>query len=581
MNDMKERKEDFPTSWELGDLISFFKGKGDPYNMVFQRGISLTSCVLKILENVVGNRIEPIIRNKSTSLQGGGKKGESPEEYIFALQTVIDINKKAGRPTKIIITDVEKAFDQAWRIGVFKNLIKRGISGEILELVWKMNSNAKARIKENSINHSEIFEVEESIKQGGGLSAILYGQHIGAIVEDMEKEQLGPKVGNIHVPALAWQDDVTLLPRDMDEEPIMIESFEKSTDKNRVKLAIEKKTKVLVVGKIEDAEPTIMKKKVVKETDNAKILGYVFNNKGNADTHLENKESESIAMMADMGLSINENNMGRIYLSSLLILYEKCFVHKMIHGLAGIPMNTSQWEKLESTDRKVLRNLLNLPSATPIISLYNEMGIIPIKFMLWKRKLGMWWRLNRKDSNLLMKECLSEQIKQGLPWLVEVNGIASKLKVDLTHAKKMSKESWKNHVKSKITDIVKEETIMEIAKLQGYNNNVKDEIMIGKKKRYASLSQKKAKVWFRMRADIIDPAPRQPYNPISKWKCKFCEENDQSTAHYVKSCKGIEDIFQGINRDNVYLIIQSMDCDEPTFHDVTYILQRVYDSINK
>ena len=186
-------------------------------------------------------------------------------------------------------------------------------------------------------------------------------------------------------------------------------------------------------------------------------------------------------------------------------------------------MNTSQWEKLESIDRKVLRNFLNLPSATPTISLYNEMGVIPIKFMLWKRKLGMWWRLNRKDSNLLMKECLSEQIKQGLPWLIEINGIASKLKVDLSHAKKMSKESWKNHVKSKIKDIVEEETIIEIAKLKGYNNNVIDEIEIGKRKRYTSLSQKKAKVWFRMRAGIIDPAPRQPYNPISKWKCKFCE----------------------------------------------------------
>ena len=97
---------------------------------------------------------------------------------------------------------------------------------------------------------------------------------------------MGPKVGKIHVPAVARQDDVTLIPRGLDEEPVMIETFEKSTDKNRVKLAIGKKTKVLVVGKIEDAEPTVMKKKVVKETENAKILGYVFNNKGNAHTHL-------------------------------------------------------------------------------------------------------------------------------------------------------------------------------------------------------------------------------------------------------------------------------------------------------
>ena len=172
VNNMKENKEDFPTSWELGDLISFFKGKGDPYDMIFQRGITLIAYMLKALENVTGGRIEPVIRKQSTPLQGGGKKGESPEEYIFALQTVIDINKKANKPTKIIITDVEKAFDQAWRIGVFKNLIKRGIQGEILELIWKMNDNAKARIKESSVRHSEVFNVEESLKQGGELSCM-------------------------------------------------------------------------------------------------------------------------------------------------------------------------------------------------------------------------------------------------------------------------------------------------------------------------------------------------------------------------------------------------------------------------
>ena len=246
-------------------------------------------------------------------------------------------------------------------------------------------------------------------------------------------------------------------------------------------------------------------------------------------------------MMATMGMSINENNMGRIYVSSLLILYEKCFVHKMLHGLPGIPMNTSQWDKLENIDRKVLRNFLNLPSSTPIISLYNEMGIIPLKFMLWKKKLGMWWRLNRKESNILMQQCLSEQINQSLPWMIEVNDIASKLKVDLTHAKEMSKESWKNHVKSRIVEVFQEETATEIGKLNGYRNNVKDEIEIGKKKKYMGLSQKKAKIWFRMRADIIDPAPRQPYHPLSKWKCKFCDENDQSTEHYVKNCKGIQE----------------------------------------
>ena len=282
LNNIKEKKEEFPKSWELGDIISFFKGKGDPLNLTYQRGITLTSCLLKILENVIGSRIEPIIRKNSTPLQGGGKKGESPEEYIFALQTIIDSNKKKQKPSKLIITDVEKAFDQAWRAGVFKNLQKRGVKGEILELVWKINNNIRARIKEDSKTHSQEFEAEESLRQGGGLSAILYGQHVSSVVEDLQEKEMGPQIGTIQIPALAWQDDVTLIPKDKEEECNMIEVFEKSTEENRIKLAIEKKTKVLNIGG-EDLEPTIMKGKVVKETEDAKILGYTFNSKANPD----------------------------------------------------------------------------------------------------------------------------------------------------------------------------------------------------------------------------------------------------------------------------------------------------------
>ena len=582
MNDIKENKEEFPASWEIGDVISFYKGAGDLFDMLFQRGITLTSCVLKTLESVVGCRIEPVIRENSTPLQGGGKKGESPEDYIFVFQTIIDKNKKFNLPTKLIITDVEKAFDQAWRLGVFENLMKRGIDGEILRLIWKMNNNIKARIKENSVTHSEIFDVEESLKQGGGLSAILYGQHISGVLEDLEDEELGPRIGSMRVPALAWQDDITLIPKDHKEESKMIEVFEKSTDKNRVKLAIEKKTKVLKIGADENFEPTVMKKRIVQETDQAKILGYIFNNSGNPDDHLSFKETETIGMMANMGLSINENHLGRIYLRSLLILYEKCFVSKILHGLAGIPMNKSQWEKLESIDRRVLRGFLNLPGCTPKVSLYNELGIIPLKYMLWRRKLGMWWRLNREESNKLMKQCVKEQIEHSLPWMMEINKIACKLQVDLNSARDMSKEGWKDYVKDKISAMTKEIFTTELEELKGYKRNVKDEVVIGKKKWYVSLCQRKAKVWFRMRADIIDPTPRQPYNPVSVWRCKFCNVNDQSTEHYVKDCEGIEkDIFQGMNRENIFEVIQTMNCGKAIPFDITKILLKLYETIRK
>ena len=67
-------------------------------------------------------------------------------------------------------------------------------------------------------------------------------------------------------------------------------------------------------------------------------FGYIFNSKGNADTHLSNKETETISMMANMGLSVQENNMDRVYIQSLLIIYKKSFVLKLLYGLAGIPV---------------------------------------------------------------------------------------------------------------------------------------------------------------------------------------------------------------------------------------------------
>ena len=165
---------------------------------------------------------------------------------------------------------------------------------------------------------------------------------------------------------------------------------------------------------------------------------------------------------------------------------------------------------------------------------------------------------------------------------MELNRITSKLQIELDEAKKLTKNQWKELVKGKILIVAKEDCEAELAGLKGYSNNVKDEIVVGKKKRYVSLSQKKAKVWFRMRANIIDPAPRQPYHPKSKWKCKFCNAEDQSTEHYVKNCDGIEkEVFNGINRDTMYSAIQTLDCDEMTFLQTTYSIQKIYDLINK
>ena len=136
-------------------------------------------------------------------------------------------------------------------------------------------------------------------------------------------------------------------------------------------------------------------------------------------------------------------------------------------------------------------------------------------------------------------------------------------------------------MKNKIEIKTKEYIEQEVKQCKKYKNNITDEIGTGKKKRYTSLTQKKAKIWFRMRAGIIDPSPRKPYHPTCKWKCKLCAANDQGTEHYVKHCPGTAEIFNGRNRSDVYQFIQKLDGNDDYLFQTTIILEKIYNLINK
>ena len=99
--------------------------------------------------------------------------------------------------------------------GSIGKLASRGITGNILSIIWEINNHLQARIKCDEERYSQEFEVEESIRQGSGLSAILYAQHAGKIIEDLQSENgIGTEMGEMKVPAIGWQDDITAIIND-------------------------------------------------------------------------------------------------------------------------------------------------------------------------------------------------------------------------------------------------------------------------------------------------------------------------------------------------------------------------------
>ena len=131
---------------------------------------------------------------------------------------------------------------------MFGNLTNRNIKGRMLRLIWEINNDLKARIKFDQEQYSQTFEVEDSIRQGSGLSAILYAQHAAKIIEDLEEIDVGIKIGGKTFPAIGWQDDITVIISDREEEQRITEILRKSAVKNRITFS-EEKCKVLIIGK--------------------------------------------------------------------------------------------------------------------------------------------------------------------------------------------------------------------------------------------------------------------------------------------------------------------------------------------
>ena len=205
-----------------------------------------------------------------------------------------------------------------------------------------------------------------------------------------------------------------------------------------------------------------------------------------------------------------------------------------LYGMGAFAITKKEEEMMEITARKILRNFGNLPQGTPKIALLNEFGIWPIKDEITKRKLMTWHGINQTKSNRTIKEVVNAQIREELPWFLQIIQIANEMKIDI-HAYQQT-EMERNY-KGKNEKKIKIQSEEEIKESERYGDIAIDEVTPEEPKKYMELSRKVASAIFRGRAGVLDPTPRKPYWD-RVWRCKFSMEKEQSTRHYILHCPG-------------------------------------------
>jgi hypothetical protein len=146
---------------------------------------------------------------------------------------------------------MQKAFDWVDRDLLFYKLLQNNIDGRMYYAIKALYSNPVARIRLNNA-YTDWFDTSSGVKQGDTLSPTLFGIYINDLVAEVNRHNLGIKLGNIKVSILLFADDIVLIAENEEKLQKMLDIVHKWCSKWR--LAVHKdKTKVMHFRKVRQA----------------------------------------------------------------------------------------------------------------------------------------------------------------------------------------------------------------------------------------------------------------------------------------------------------------------------------------
>ena len=162
-----------------------------------------------------------MINDHQSEIQRGFTAGVSPLNAALILEEVTRKYKDQGDPVYFIFLDAKSTFDVVDHTHLMRQLYHTGVDNTHWSLIDDMHQNASSIVKWAG-DHSDPFEVNQGVRQGGILSADLYKIHINPALERLKNSGVGYRIGDIFCGATACADDRTVGSKDPNGGQVML-----------------------------------------------------------------------------------------------------------------------------------------------------------------------------------------------------------------------------------------------------------------------------------------------------------------------------------------------------------------------
>lgn len=428
-----------PEVWTEGLIVPIYKKKGDINDANNYRGITMLSCLSKLLTSCINERLSEYV-NEADILgedQAGFRNGYSTADHIFSLKALIDLFLFQKKRLYAAFVDYQKAFDSVQRNLLWVKLLSYNINGNLLNVVRNLYKNAKSCIMINNVK-SDYFNCSVGVRQGENLSPLLFALFINDMSDYLSKYYTG--INNtadlatvfckdhayeayFKIFLLLYADDTVLLSESINDLQGALTGLH-AYCKDWGLTVNTSKTKVVVFsrGKIRNLPSFYYAGEPIEVLPDYMYLGIVFNYNGRFNKAIINLTERANKAMFALLTKIKTFSLP---VDMSIELFDHLVLPILTYGSEVWGFENVQ--VIEKVHLKFLKLLLRLKPSTCSDMIYGEVGRLPLVCYIKARMLSYWanmliskeCKLNKLLYTLLLK--MHKQNVYTSPWIMSVN----------------------------------------------------------------------------------------------------------------------------------------------------------------
>ena len=205
-------REELPQAWMEGIVCPIYK-KGDKLDCGNYRAITILNTAYKVLSQLLYRRLAPLTRDFVGSYQAGFTDARAANDQIFSLRQILQKCREYNVPTHHLFVDFRAAYDSIDREKLWQIMHEYGFPNKLTRLIKATMDHVMCFVRVEG-KLSNPFETRKGLKQGDGLSCLLFNIVLEAIVRRTGIETSGT-IFRKSVQVLGFADDLDMIARSL------------------------------------------------------------------------------------------------------------------------------------------------------------------------------------------------------------------------------------------------------------------------------------------------------------------------------------------------------------------------------